>query len=332
MIQLALQKVGSAITIGRFSFQWYGILIVLGIVTALFIMREGLKRKKIDPDAILEIAVIVIPMGIIGARFHYVLWSWREFAGRPFWHVFAFWEGGLAIFGAVVFGLLGLLIYALWRKIPFLTLFDTLAPGLALAQAIGRWGNFANQEIYGFAVANPALRWFPLSVLIDADGMWHYALFFYESMINLALFFFLFFWVSRKAKRPGTVALWYLLIYGAARAVLEGFRETPYIQNIAGVPVNMIFAIVIAAAAGIMLIVWAAKQRRSAYVKELSDDLVLIHDRKKVIVDADGNVLNYAELTEEAEEPEGEEQLQKETADTSETKEETEFEENTPKS
>ncbi len=291
------QTVGTAFTIGGWSIQWYGIIIAVALLVGIGITMAMFKRKGMDPDSVLDLALIVVPLAIIGARVHYVLWSWQEF-GRPFWHVFAIWEGGMAIFGSILAGMLGLLIYSRWRKVPFYTLCDCLVPAVALGQAIGRWGNFANQEVYGAVVTNPSLQWFPMSVYIEATGQYHYALFFYESMFNLALFALLFFVVTRKAKRPG-VAFWvYLLGYGLCRAVIEGFREEIYIQRTAGLPMNQIFAAGLALLAAIVLLSWYYKSKRSQKVMELSDDLVLIPDRAKVKVDADGNVIRPEEPTE----------------------------------
>ncbi len=301
MYLATVQTVGTAFTIGGWSIQWYGIIIAAALLTGIGITMAMFKRKGMDPDSVLDLALIVVPLAIIGARVHYVLWSWQEFAGRPFWHVFAIWEGGMAIFGSILAGMLGLLIFSRWRKIPFYTLCDCLVPALALGQAIGRWGNFANQEVYGAVVTNPSLQWFPMSVYIEATGQYHYALFFYESVFNLALFALLFFVVTRKAKRPG-IAFWvYLLGYGVCRAVMEGFREEIYIQRTAGLPMNQIFAAGLAILAAVVLITWYAKAKRSQKVLELSDDLVLIPDRAKVKVDADGNVIRPETETQQEE-------------------------------
>jgi phosphatidylglycerol:prolipoprotein diacylglycerol transferase len=285
------QSVGTAFTIGSWSIQWYGIIIASALLLGIGITMATFKRKGMDPDAVLDLALIVVPLAIIGARAHYVIWSWNEFAGRPFWHVFAVWEGGMAIFGAIILGMVGLFIYGKWKKVPFYTLCDCLVPALALGQAIGRWGNFFNQEVYGAAVTNPALQWFPMSVFIDVTGQYHYALFFYESVIDLAIFALLFFWITRKAKRPGTAFWTYLLLYGTARAILEGFREEVYIQRTAGLPMNQIFAAALAVLAATVLIVRLVKSRREKWTGELADELVLIPDRAKVKVDAEGNVI-----------------------------------------
>lgn len=197
----------------------------------------------------------------------------------------------MAIFGAIIMGMVGLFIFGKWKKISFYTLCDAIVPAVALGQAIGRWGNFFNQEVYGTAVTNPALRWFPMSVFIDVTGQHHYALFFYEAVIDLLIFALLFFYVNKKSKRPGTAFWVYLLLYGVARACLEGFRSEVYIQRTAGLPMNQVFAAALAAAAAVILIVGLVKRRREKWSGELSDDLRLISNRAKVKVDAEGNVI-----------------------------------------
>jgi len=285
------QTVGTAFTIGNWSIQWYGIIMALALLAGIALTMAMFKRSGKNPDDVLDLALVIVPLAIIGARAHYVIWSWSEFAGRPFWHVFAVWEGGMAIFGAVITGILGLWLYCRWKKLSFYDIADCLAPALALGQAIGRWGNFANQEVYGLPVTNPALHWFPMSVYIDVTGQYHYALFFYECIFNLILCALLVFVIMPKAKRPGLTFWCYMLGYGICRAIMEGYREEIYIQRTAGLPMNQIVAVLIAMAAAIVLIRWAYLAWRARQVLELSDDLVVLSSRGKVKVDADGNVI-----------------------------------------
>lgn len=242
---------------------WYAIIITFGMIAGLLSVRQLFRRNKLDPDLVIDMALIVVPLSILFARAHYVIWSWEEFAGGPFWRVFAMWEGGMAIYGGLIGGFVGVVIFSRWKKIPLLSLCDMLVPGVALGQAIGRWGNFFNQEVYGHTVMNPSWQFFPASVFIDATQSWHLALFFYESVWNLLAFLALFFLISRKAKTAGIVFCSYFVIYGIARAALEPLREGLYIQNINGIPVNQLFAILLAAAGcvGIILLIQRAKKQ-----------------------------------------------------------------------
>ena len=131
-------------------------------------------------DTTLDLALVVIPAGILGARIYYVLFSWPEYAANPIRALFI-WEGGMAVYGSIIGGVLAGFLFARHRKLPFLRLADLVAPSLALGQAVGRWGNFVNQEAFGAAATQPWQQRFPISVFIQADGQWHYATFFYES-------------------------------------------------------------------------------------------------------------------------------------------------------
>ena len=150
-----------------------------------------------------------------------IIFRWDYYASDPLSALY-FWQGGLAIYGAVIGGFLGLWALSRRNRLPFLTLLDIAAPLVILGQAIGRWGNYFNGEAYGALITDPAWQFFPVAVF--ADGAWRQATFFYESCWNLAGFLFL--WLYRKrAKRPGDVFWRYLLWYGAGRAVIEGLRS-----------------------------------------------------------------------------------------------------------
>ena len=120
---------------------WYSFLIVLGVVIAIVLAVREENRAGLRKDTILDFTLIVLPCGIIGARVYYVVFSWDQFRNNLV-SIFRIWEGGIAIYGAVIGGLLAAWLFARRRKISFFTLCDVIAPGLILAQAIGRWGNY----------------------------------------------------------------------------------------------------------------------------------------------------------------------------------------------
>lgn len=215
---------------------WYGVLMAVGIVIAVFLATSEAKRKKLHKDTIFDMCLIVIPMGIVGARLYYVLFELETYLADPV-RILYIWEGGLAIYGAVIAGLLGAFIYSRRKKTRFLKLADCIAPGLVLAQAIGRWGNFFNQEAFGLPVTNPDLMWFPLAVKIDrpwmngyhtfngiaCDNPYHLATFFYESVWCLLVFVVL--WSRRKKFRhDGDAILTYAMLYGFERMFVEALR------------------------------------------------------------------------------------------------------------
>ena len=166
----------------------YGILIAAAIALGVWLCTLEERRLKLPKDLGVDMGLYALPPALILSRLYYVAFTWREFAGDPL-RILRIWEGGLAIYGAVIGGALGLMYLARRRGLSFLLLADVIAPALLLGQAIGRWGNYFNQEAYGYAVLNPAWQFFPLAVKVA--GGWHLATFFYESAWNLLGFLFL---------------------------------------------------------------------------------------------------------------------------------------------
>ena len=210
---------------------WYGVLMALGILIGVWLtLREG-KRKKLTEDDILDMCLVIIPSGVVGARLYYVIFEWASYASNPIRALYI-WEGGLAIYGAVIGGLIGMFIYSRVKKIRFLKLADCIAPGLVLAQAIGRWGNFFNQEAFGLPINNGELMWFPFAVYIEGyhtfngqpcSNPYHMATFFYESVWCFIVFIIL--WsCRRKFKHDGDAILSYAALYGLERMFVERLR------------------------------------------------------------------------------------------------------------
>ena len=246
-----------AIPYSRYVFgtlPWYSVLIVLGMALALLLCTREEKRLGLPRDTVVDLALYVIPCGIIGARLYYVAFSWETFAGDLL-RILRIWEGGLAVYGGVIGGLLAALVFSRVRKMPLPTLTDIIVPGLALAQAIGRWGNYFNMEAYGAVITNPAWQFFPAGVLIPGGGgyVWHMATFFYESAWNLCVFTALM-CLRRRAFRRFDLTCWYFLLYGAGRFVIEGLR-TDSLTVFGGFRVSQLLS------AGMMLFVlgWFAR-------------------------------------------------------------------------
>lgn len=204
---------------------WYSFLIVAGAALAIFLAVKEEKHTSLKKDTVLDFSLIVLPCGIIGARIYYVIFSWNQFKDDLF-SIFRIWEGGIAIYGAVIAGLITAWFFCRKRKISFFTLCDLIAPGLILAQAIGRWGNYFNQEAYGLAVHNPSLTFFPFAVQIQSSNglQWHMATFFYESVWNFTVFLFLILARRKWFKYSGDVISFYAFLYACGRLVIEDFR------------------------------------------------------------------------------------------------------------
>ena len=154
-----------AFTINLFGMQrdiyWYGIIIATGMLLGIWVATYNARRRGYKSEMILDIALVAVIMAVIGARVHYVLFSWEYYKDGPFVEVFKIWHGGLAIYGGLIGGLLGVFIYSRFAKKRFLSLADILIPSLILGQAIGRWGNFVNQEAYGWAIKNSGMDFLP---------------------------------------------------------------------------------------------------------------------------------------------------------------------------
>ena len=213
-----------ALLIGDLSLHYYGMLIALGVRLGVFLAMKRESRLGLAKDTTIDLALVGVPAALVGARLYYVAFSW-DFYKDDLWKILSVREGGMAIYGGVLAALLAGWIFSRVRKVPFASLADLAAPSLALGQAVGRWGNFVNQEAYGYAVTDPALCRFPIAVFIEADGRWHLATFFYESAwCFLIVAFILLMERKGKLRRPGDAFLWYLLLYGVERAVVEGLR------------------------------------------------------------------------------------------------------------
>ena len=203
---------------------WYSLLIVCAIILATWLCSREEARLRLPKDTVIDLALWLIPGGIVGARLYYVAFEWERFASRPL-SVFYIWEGGIAIYGALIGGGIAAFLFARKKRLSLSLLADMVLPTVALAQGIGRWGNYFNMEAYGEAIIDPSWKFFPFGVLIPhADGYaWHLATFFYESIWDLGVFAVLWY-VRKRVYRQGDVALWYILLYGPGRAFIEGLR------------------------------------------------------------------------------------------------------------
>ncbi|HMQ29436.1 MAG TPA: prolipoprotein diacylglyceryl transferase [Chloroflexaceae bacterium] len=215
------------------SVRWYGVLIIGGALLAASITARRATRRGFDPDHVWNLLTFGMILGIVGARLYYVLFEWRLFADAPL-RVFDLSSGGLAIHGGLIGAVAATWIYTRWQGLPLLRWLDICAPTVLVGQAIGRWGNFFNQEAYGRPTS------LPFGVRIDAehrmppfDDMQQYppptlfhATFLYESLWNLGGFGLLLWLECRFASRlrDGDMVLFYAIWYGLGRLWIEGLR------------------------------------------------------------------------------------------------------------
>ncbi|MDY2737768.1 prolipoprotein diacylglyceryl transferase [Intestinibacter sp.] len=203
-----------AFTLFGIDIMWYGILIATGMVLAVLIALREAKRLGISEDDILNLAMIAIPCGLIGARAYYVIFNWSYYAG-DISEILNFRGGGLAIHGGLIGGILAGLIYAKVKNINFFKLADCVVLGIPLAQAIGRWGNFLNQEAHGGPTD------LPWGIMVD--GIKVHPTFLYESIWDLGVFLFLFIF-RKKQKYQGQILVDYIILYSIGRFFIEGLR------------------------------------------------------------------------------------------------------------
>ena len=234
---------------------WYGVIIASGLLLGIVLASMRAHRRGWSSDLVLDFILLAVPLAIIGARAYYVAFEWEYFSANP-GLIIAINQGGLAIYGAVIGGFLAAFIFSKAAKFPFLKLIDLVIPSLILGQAIGRWGNFVNQEAYGALITNPNLQFFPLAVYIRSLGEWHQATFFYESFCNSILLVITLL-LGRKGVKDGTLLATYFIGYGLARAVIEGFR-TDSLYLFANVRISQVLSAVLVLV-GILLLVLIKK-------------------------------------------------------------------------
>ena len=216
------------IQIGDFTITYYAICIVCGMLVAFGVITVLFKRRNMSADLFLTMFCICLPICLVTTRLFYCITDGMHISEWFSWESIR--SGGLSIIGALLGGLISVFAFCMIKKVNFFRAGDCVVVGLALAQAIGRWGNFFNQEVYGMEVTDPNLQWFPIAVYIEARGAYHYAFFFYESMFNLCVAALLFWNAWKNPYRPnGINCAVYFTCYGLIRSIMEPLRDPSYI-------------------------------------------------------------------------------------------------------
>ncbi len=234
IIDLPVNRV--AFSVFGLPIYWYGILIAFGVLLCVFLGMRHAPKYGLTPDDVLDVIIVTIPMAIVFARLYYVVFSWNTFKSNLL-SVFDVRNGGLAFYGGVIGGILGILVVARFKRIRLHTILDFLVVYLPLGQAIGRWGNFFNQEAFG---NNTTLPWGMKSAatqsylesLTNATGIVPtdpvHPTFFYEFVANLLIFAILLL-IRRRTRTPYVTTLSYLAMYGFVRFFVESIRTDPLI-------------------------------------------------------------------------------------------------------
>ncbi|PWB81358.1 MAG: prolipoprotein diacylglyceryl transferase [Candidatus Methylomirabilota bacterium] len=248
--------------IGPLAIRWYGLLFATGVLLGTWLAQREAIRRGEDPEQLLNVIVYGVMAGLIGARLYYVLFNWGYYSATPL-KIFAVWEGGLAIHGGLLAGGLTAVIYAIRKKLPVLTYLDIMAPSAPLGQAIGRWGNFFNQEAFGTPTD------LPWKLYIEpyhrppelATFEYFHPTFLYESLWNVLVFAILYFVLRGRLQRiPGALMLCYVGLYSVGRFFVEGLRIDSLMLGPLRVAQVMSLILIVLSAAGLAWLYSTAKR------------------------------------------------------------------------
>jgi phosphatidylglycerol:prolipoprotein diacylglycerol transferase len=330
-----------AIKIGDLSIRWYALFIVTGMILAVLYTAHRAKSEGIVFDTILDFAIFTIPVGIIGARLYYVFFDWVDImvnhkpnTYQSFIDVIAIWEGGLAIYGGVIFGALTVLIVAKVKKMSNKTLLkitDSVVPGVMIAQAIGRWGNFFNGEAYGTPTALPwrmcsdkfATRLYRLGLidqetaLLMLDGtLGVHPTFLYESLWNI-LGFIIINIIFKKKRFDGQIMLTYFTWYGFGRMFIELLR-TDSLTNGSNIRISSLVGLLSFIVGGSLLLYLFIKNKGN---KAFGSALTEVAEGVSIDLNEE-NAESNSEITEGAENATDDNNTENETENIIESKEE----------
>ena len=271
-----LDHVGKSISIFGFSIAYYGIVIVTGMMIAIWIAQREAKRTGQNPEQYLDLAMIGIAAGILGARIYCVIFAW-DYYKDDLLSIFNIRQGGLAIYGGIIGACIAVVIYSRKKKQNFSLLMDTASMSIVFGQIMGRWGNFFNREAFGDYTNNLFAMQLPVSAVRANEitqKMWDHVVtvngveyiqvhptFLYESLWNVGVLLFLF-WFRKRKKFNGEVFLMYLIGYGLGRIWIEGLRTDQLLLPVVGLPVSQLLSGCLVVGCTI-LVVWKRKKLSS---------------------------------------------------------------------
>ena len=243
----------ASFTVFGYRIYFYGVLFALGFLLGILYCARRSKDFGIKQDDFYDMIILLIPLSILCARAYFVLFRLDEFIGRPLLAYFAVWEGGIAIYGGIIGGILAIWLSCRRKKLPFLAMLDLTVFGVLIGQIIGRWGNFMNREAFGAQT-----EIFCRMGLTDPSGhtIYVHPTFLYESLWNLALFLGLVLWVKKgRRKYDGQMSLLYFFWYGLGRAWIEGLRTDSLYIGHSGIRVSQALSLVLTAVSLVLLLI-----------------------------------------------------------------------------
>ena len=286
-----LENVPKNFSVFGFNIAFYGLIIAIGVMAGILLAARGAKKTGQNPDDYWDFAIYAIIFSIVGARLYYVIFSWDNYK-NDLSSIIAIWQGGLAIYGAVIAAFLTLLVYTKVKKKSFWQMADTAVPGLVLGQIIGRWGNFMNREAFGdysnglLAMALPidAVRQHEITAnhwAHVADGTNYimvHPTFLYESLWNVGVLTVLLLY-RRHKKFEGEISLMYLAGYGIGRFFIEGLRTDQLLLPVVGLPVSQLLGIVAFVVCTLVIIVLRIYKKKE---KTVFGESISLADNQKL--------------------------------------------------
>ncbi|WP_155286198.1 prolipoprotein diacylglyceryl transferase [Lacticaseibacillus zhaodongensis] len=259
-----------ALRLGGLEIHWYGVIIAFGVMLAVYLASTEAKRRNVNEDHILNLVLWALPFALIGARIYYVVFEWPYYSAHPS-EIIAIWHGGIAIYGALIASAIVFIVYCRVKDLSIWLILDIAAPTVMLAQAIGRWGNFMNQEAFGQITKLSFLRelhlpeWISQQMLIG--GHYRMPTFLFESAWNLTGFIIIMS-IRHHAKwfQQGEIFLTYVLWYSFGRFFVEGMR-TDSLYLGAGIRVSQLVSIILFVCAA-ALFIYRRRQQSSPWYME----------------------------------------------------------------
>lgn len=272
-----------ALDLGFIQIYWYSIMILLGLLIGLITIYLEIKKQKIDTDFFINLAFYTVIIGIIGARVYYVLFNLGYYSHNLL-EIFEIWNGGLAIHGGIICGGLFMIFYCKKHKVNTYRILDICVVGLILAQAIGRWGNFFNQEAHGMLTTREALLSLPIPKFVvdgmNIGGYYYHPTFFYESVWNLLGFFVLIIirTYSNRIKinlKSGQLTGIYLIWYSLGRLFIEGMRTDSLMLG--GIRIAQLVSILFIILGVTLIILRQKNKNASLYIEKSKKRLTIKH-------------------------------------------------------
>ena len=263
-------------TIGNFEIRWYSVILLVAFIIGVYFIEREAKRFDISKDFVFNMIFWSLIFGIIGARIYYVIFDWSYYSSHMS-EIWKIWNGGLAIHGGLIAGLLTILVYTKKYNLRVLRYIDFVVPGLIIGQAIGRWRNFFNQEAHGIATSLEHLQSLHIPEFVikgmEINGVYYTPTFFYESIACLIGFIIICIARRNKYTKVGTPTALYLIIYGVVRLFIERSRTDALM--FCGFKIAIIVSIIMIIVGALMLILNSKKGK--------FEDLYNDKDNKDVI-------------------------------------------------